>query len=184
MSETVQKSKTQSFQLLEKVFWVIWVLMPFLFYKLWKLVNDPATYMQGLTPDQVKCMSGIINPAQFSSWGTLIYNLPLIATFIFYVILIFNFHRMVRRFAAGGAFDAFTLRDMKTLGITLIVYPFFDFALGHFVSAALQYTGELKTASEPSFVDIGVVAAGFFIIALMIVLKNAIDLKSENDLTI
>lgn len=184
MSEKSAQSGTQSFKRLNYIFWVVWAFVPLLFYKLWKLLNDPATYTQGLTPEQANCMKDIVNPASFSTLGTFLFNVPLLSAFVFYVVLIFSFHRMVHRFAKGGAFDAFTLRHMKVLGYTLICYPFFDFALGHLISAGLQYTGDMKFASGPPFIDIAVIAAGFFVVALMIVLKNAIDLKSENDLTI
>jgi hypothetical protein len=184
MNETASKTSTVAFQRLNYVFWVVWALLPFLFYKIWNLVNNPASFTEGLTPQQVKCMGEIINPATFSMSGTFLYNLPVLSTFAFYIVLIFSFHRMVYRFAKGGAFDSHTLYNMKILGYTLVGYPIFDFALGHFVALMLNYTGELKTYSAPIFVDIGVVAAGFFIIALMIVLRNAIAIKSENDLTI
>jgi hypothetical protein len=184
MNEKVSKTSIVAFQRLNYVFWIVWALLPFLFYKIWNLVNNPMTFTEGLTPEQVKCMGEIINPASFSTKGMFLYNLPVLSTFAFYIVLIFSFHRMVYRFAKGGAFDSHTLSNMNILGYTLVGYPVFDFALGHFVATMLQYTGELKTYSGPIFIDIGVVAAGFFIIALMIVLRNAIAIKSENDLTI
>jgi Protein of unknown function (DUF2975) len=184
MNEKASSPSNTSFKRLNYVFWVIWALLPFLFYKLWLLLNDPAIFTEGLTPEQLNCMKDIVNPASFSTVGTFLYNLPLLSAFVFYFILIFSFHRMVLRFANGGAFDSHTLNNMKILGCTLIGFPIFDFALGYFVSAGLQYTGDMKSATGPVFIDIGVVAAGFFIIALMIVLRNAIAIKSENDLTI
>jgi hypothetical protein len=184
MSENVKNSGVLSFQRLNYLFWVIWACVPVLFYKLFTLINDPATYTQGMTPEQVSCVQDIMNPATFSSWGKVLLNIPLLSAFVFYIILIFSFHRMVYRFAKGGAFDAFTLRHMKILGYTLICYPFFDFILGHLVAAGLVYTGDTKTGIGAPFVDVAVVGAGFFVIALMIVLRNAIAIKSENDLTI
>lgn len=184
MSESVKDSGVLSFKRLNYLFWVIWACVPILFYKLWTLLNDPATYTRGMTPEQASLMKDVLNPAAFSPLGKFLLNLPLLSAFVFYVILIFSFHRMVFRFANGGAFDAFTLRHMKILGYTLICYPFFDFALSYVVAAGLAYTGDTKFATGAVFVDIAVVGAGFFIIALMIVLRNAIDIKSENDLTI
>ncbi len=184
MSEKTARAGLLSFKRLNYVFWVVWAFVPILFYRLWSLLNDPETYTRGLTREQVSCLTDMVNPAAFSTIGTFLYNAPLISAFVFYIILIFSFHRMVYRFANGSAFDVFTLRYMKVLGYTLIGYPFFDFALGHLVSAGLQYSGDTKIANGPPFIDVAVIAAGFFIIALMIVLKNAIELKSENDLTI
>jgi Protein of unknown function (DUF2975) len=184
MSEKAESSGVLSFKRLNYLFWVIWVCVPILFYKLWTVLNDPATYTQGLTPEQANCMKDIVNPGTFSPLGTALYNLPLMSAFVFYCVLIFSFHRMVFRFAKGGAFDSFTLRHMKILGYTLMIYPFFEFILSHAVSAGLVYTGDTKLSNGVAFVDIGVVSAGFFVIALMMVLRDAIDFKSENDLTI
>jgi Protein of unknown function (DUF2975) len=174
----------RAFQMFDKIFWVIWVAFPITFILIWRAITDSTTYTQGLTAQQLSCMKDLPTPLNFSMQGWIIYLFPLATLFAFYGFMIFVFHRMIRRFAMGAAFDEFTLRSMRTLGFLLIGYPFFELLLGYFVSEALQYTGDLKGASATYILDIGTLAAGFFVLALMYVLKNAIDLKSENDLTI
>jgi hypothetical protein len=66
----------------------------------------------------------------------------------------------------------------------LIAFPFADTVLNNIVGFILTLTGDSGLFTTSFLVDIGPIAVGIFVLALMHVLKNAIALKTENDLTI
>ncbi len=177
-------SETRWFIIMDKLFWVLWVLLPVTAIGLLWIVNDPNSYNAGLTAEQSTCMANLPLPPNYSMTGKLALGSIVAFSFVFYAVIMGILHRMIRRFAKGNQFDQHTLKSMQWFGIILIAFPFADMLLTYIVGFILKQTGDAGLYSMSYFLDIGPIAVGIFVLALMHVLKNAIALKTENDLTI
>lgn len=177
-------SETRWFTIMDRVFWVLWVLLPVTAIGLIWIVNDPDTYVAGLTPEQSACITNLPLPPNYSMLGKLALGSLFAFSLAFYALIMGILHRMIRRFAKGNQFDQLTLKSMKWFGIILIAFPFADMLLTNIVGYILSKTGDAGLFTTSFLVDIGPIAVGIFVLALMHVLKNAIALKTENDLTI
>jgi Protein of unknown function (DUF2975) len=172
------------FQTLNHAFWVLWIALPVMIGSIIWMLNDPAAFLQGLTPEQAKCVEIIPRPTNFSLTGKLLFWGQIAFTFSFYVVLLAMFHGMVRRFAQGHIFVSETLGNMQWIGAIMIAYPFAEWLLNSIVNYALLKLGDSTMYATSYMVDIGPIAVGTFLIALKHVLERAISLKSENDLTV
>lgn len=172
------------FQTLNHAFWVLWIALPVMLGSVIWMLNDPAAFIQALTPDQAKCVDIIPKPASFSLMGKLLFWALVAFSFSFYVVLLAMFHGMVRRFAQGHIFVSETLANMQWIGAIMIAYPFAEMLLNNIVNHALLRLGDSTMYTTSYMVDIGPIAVGVFLIALKLVIERAMSLKSENDLTI
>jgi Protein of unknown function (DUF2975) len=176
--------ETRWFTIMDRLFWVLWVLLPLTAIGLLWIVNDPDTYTAGLTPEQSACMANLPLPPNYSTTGKLALGSIVAFNLVFYAVIMGILHRMIRRFAKGKQFDQHTLKSMQWFGIILIAFPFADMLLTNIVGYILTLTSDAGLFTTSFLVDIGPIAVGIFVLALMHVLKNAIALKTENDLTI
>lgn len=184
MPLSIKSPETRRFALMDKIFWLLWALLPILAILLYREANDPETYTLGLTELQAACIKSLPLPSNYTTIGKIAFNCLLGFDIAFYALLFGILHRSIRRFAKGSVFDDFTLKNMRLLGIALIGYSIAVMLLRNLVSYILVLTGDSNLFTPVWFVDIGPIAVGIFVLALMQVLKNAIDIKTENDLTI
>ena len=171
------------FLLLDKLFWVLWIAFPIMFLTLAYFIADPATYTTGLTDAQIACFGSTPIPTNYSFSGKLLFWSIFVVQFVFYGTLFYILHLTIHRFAKGDIFDFHTLRRMHILGVILIGFPIFTFVQSAIVSYGLLYTDKIDSGSL-EILDVGPIAVGIFIIAIKLVLQNAMSLKTENDLTI
>jgi Protein of unknown function (DUF2975) len=102
-----------------------------------------------------------------------------------YFIILWLLHRMVRKFATGRIFVSDTLTGLKSLGLLLSVWPFVHSAVVYALLAGLKAHQDIPSYWPLPFnVNFGILAVGFFLLALKAVIENAIDIKADNELTI
>lgn len=172
------------FRIADKIFWVIWVLLPVTFGLLLYTLLQPETFTQGLTPEQIRCMGDKLSISQGSAATMTVFWILFSYEFGFYVVLFAILHRMIRRFIRGSIFVGETLASVERLGWLILAFPIVSTLLSNACNMVLVALGQPTYGKIVWIVDIGPIAVGLFLVALKHVLHHAIQLKSENDLTI
>jgi hypothetical protein len=112
-------------------------------------------------------------------WGEYLFETSIV------FIALWMLHRMVRRFISGQIFVAETLAGLKSLGLVLIVWPFLVAAARIGEDAALKALADRpQNWPVPFNVQLGIAAFGMLLLALKIVVEYAIEIKSDQELTI
>jgi Protein of unknown function (DUF2975) len=186
MTKTQEQSGKQNwFAVLDKLFWLLWILLPAMFVYLIVYLLDPIpTLIPNATPEQLQCVENIPIPSRFSTPGKLMFWSGIIFLFLFYATLMFMLHRMINRFAKGQMFVENTLRSMHQLGVVLIGFPLIQNLLSAVTTFGLQVTDNVPGNYFNAIPDPGPIAVGLFLLAIKHVLQKAIVLKTENELTI
>jgi hypothetical protein len=172
------------FRRLDRLFWLAWLgLVVMVWVGYWMNADQRALFIQS-SPDQAQCAALMPDPASMSAIGRTMYWGLFWMEISIYLILLGALHLIVHRFARGRIFVSETLATMRWLGLVLIVWPFLDAAASQFVFASLKSRGDLLVYTPGYVVDVAPIAVGLFLVALRYVLDCAIEIKSENDLTI
>jgi hypothetical protein len=183
-AQAKKKESLRWIAFLDKFFWLLWILLPISIAAFVYYLNLPETFMPTMTPEQVACAKAFPNPTTFSFWGKVMFWLPIAVLFGFYTLLMGILHRTIHNFATRPMFVDDTLRSMQHLAVALIVYPFVQSLVGMLTSYGLTITDGIPAQYISFIPDVAVIAVGVFLLAVKYVLKNAIDLKTENELTI
>jgi hypothetical protein len=178
--------KKNWFSLLDKLFWLLWILLPVMFaYLVVALLdNTVISEMQGTAGEKAACAATVPNPANYSTTGKFLFWTGIAYVFSFYAILMFLLHRMIHRFAKGHMFVDDTLRSMHQLGVVLIGFSLIQSLVSMISSFGLQATDNVPVFYYNFIPDPAPLAVGLFLLAIKYVLKNAMALKTENELTI
>jgi Protein of unknown function (DUF2975) len=172
------------FTRMNTAFWVIWALFPVMFGLAIYSLLQPETFNQGLTPEQIKCMGDKLSLGQGSSATAAAVWFQVAFEISFYVLMFAVLHRMIRQFRGGSIFVGRTLASVQTLGWLLIAYPFVLNLIGNASNFILTRMDQPTLGGLSYYVDLGPIAVGLFLVALKHVLHHAMQMKSENDLTI
>jgi hypothetical protein len=183
-SDTKKLDSLKWIGFLDKFFWLLWISLPVMIGAFVYYLSTPETFLPAMTPEQIACAKAFPNPTNFSFWGKIMFWVPIVVLFGFYVLLMGILHHTIHKFATRPMFVNDTLRSMQHLAIALIGYPFVQSIVGILCNYGLTITDNFPEQYITFVPDVAVIAVGVFLLALKYVLKNAIDLKTENELTI
>jgi hypothetical protein len=180
------QDRLKKFRLLNRLLWLCWLGLPVMIgIAYWANAKNVSRAIENATPEETKCLRIFPNPANFSVDGAILFWSTFVFDFSIYFAILWVLHKMVRKFMSGQIFVSDTLAGLKSLGIILMLWPFLITTVENASKATLKALGDFPAWFPLSFnVDFGVVAMGVFLLALRVVIEHAIDIKSDNELTI
>jgi len=163
---------------LNQCFWGLWLLVPLLIYlfahNVW---TSPYVFEPNLDP-------GMATPASFSVQGQLLVGLELCFNIGLYLLLVALMHRLVGRFAVGQAMMAATLRTIQIIAWLLLASGLVGPLLANLNLFLLFKLGDLPSWEPLYFIDLKDLALSLTLFALRILIRYAIELKEDHDLTV
>lgn len=104
-------------------------------------------------------------------------------TIIFYLISII---RLIKRFIKGQLFERSTYHTLLYNGFSLIAFTMIDSSLNFIKNYQLEkyIQNSNYTLATDNMIDISSIITGLIILAFAVALKQSLDIKEENDLTI
>ncbi len=180
------QDRLKKFRLLNRLLWLCWLGLPVMIgIAYWTNANALSGAIANATPEEAKCLRIFPDPSNFSLDGRILFWSTFVFDFSIYFAILWVLHKMVRKFMSRQIFVSDTLAGLKSLGIILMIWPFLANSVEYASKATLKAWGDLPVWFPLSFnVDFGVVAMGVFLLALRVVIEHAIDIKSDNELTI
>jgi Protein of unknown function (DUF2975) len=179
-----ESSRLQTLKRLDKFLWFCWFGFPgILALVYWRVTTLIPQAM--VEAGAQNCLQPLGHPNYISLHGKAIFWSGFLFQNAIFFIVLWVLHRMVRRFISGRIFVEDTLAGLKSLGVILIVWPFLAAAARYAENTALSALGDLPPKwPAPVGVQLGYVAMGLFLLALKIVIEYAIEIKSDQELTI
>ncbi len=126
----------------------------------------------------------ILYPETFSTFGRRVVLLEFITQVGFCVVLIALMHLRVRSFAKGRILVSDTLRTMKTIAALFFVWSIVELLVKNGVQYTLFRVGDMAQWSPFLFVDPIKIAVGLLLASLCILIRHAIVLQEDSDLTV
>jgi Protein of unknown function (DUF2975) len=172
------------FKFLDKFFWSVWLAFPVLIWMTFRSVLTETAFVADIGKVSAACAEMIPQVGNFSFPGKAVAFTYIMSNFLVYMMLLGIAHVTIHRFAAGKIFVANTIKSLGHLGILIIAWPFFDLIATNATNYAFTVTGDLKTF-EPNFLfDLAPFGVGLLVLTIFIVLRQAIELQQDHDLTI
>ncbi|WP_313374380.1 DUF2975 domain-containing protein [Chishuiella sp.] len=121
-----------------------------------------------------------LNIIPFYNWA--LYTILVLAVIIF----LFSIIRLIKRFIKGQLFEISTYNTLLYFGFSLLAITLLDFILEVIKRQnLLKYIDtSLYTISNDNLLDISSLFISLFVLAFAIALKQSINIKEENDLTV
>lgn len=121
-----------------------------------------------------------LNIIPFYNWA--LYTILVLAVIIFLLSII----RLIKRFIKGQLFEINTYNTLLYFGFSLLAITLLDFILEVIKRQnLLKYIDtSLYTISNDNLLDISSLFISLFVLAFAIALKQSINIKEENDLTV
>ncbi|MFZ4808638.1 MAG: DUF2975 domain-containing protein [Hyphomicrobiaceae bacterium] len=172
------------FRFLDRAFFAVWAALPVMIgIAIWSALHQGEP-LEGMTSEQIQCLKILPTISSMSSSGqAIVWTLFAFNTSIYVVLLAF-LHGMVRRFARERIFVSETLASLWQMGVILIVWPFLETGALALASFALWEVEKLPFSTYRFNLDIAPIAVGLFLLATQSVIRKAIALKQDSDLTI
>jgi hypothetical protein len=172
------------FRFLDRAFIAVWVALPVMIaVAIWSMLHQGEPLV-GMTSEQMQCLKVFPTPLSLSSTGqTILWTLFAFNASI-YVVLLGFLHGMVRRFARERIFVSETLASLWQMGLILIVWPFLETSASALAAFALWETDEVPFSYYSFNIDVAPIAVGLFLLATQSVIRKAMALKEDSDLTI
>jgi hypothetical protein len=170
---------------LNQFLWFCWLGLPvFVASTYWRITYQiPATFAEDASAPA--CLRMLGHPQSMSSTGRAVFWGEYLLENSLLFIALWILHRMVRRFISGRIFVEDTLAGLKSLALVLIVWPFLVAGTRLGEDWAQKALGDIpQNYPAPFTVQLGIAAFGVFLLALKIVIEYAIEIKSEQELTI
>ncbi|WP_313578791.1 DUF2975 domain-containing protein [Chishuiella sp.] len=121
-----------------------------------------------------------LNIIPFYNWA--LYTILVLAVIIFLLSII----RLIKRFIKGQLFEISTYNTLLYFGFSLLIITLLDFILEVIKRQnLLKYIDtSIYTISNDNLLDISSLFISLFVLAFAIALKQSINIKEENDLTV
>ena len=180
------QDRLKKFRLLNRLLWLCWLGLPVMIgIAYWTSTTAIRRAIANATPEEAKCLRIFPDPTNFSLDGGTLFWSTFVFDFSIYFAILWVLHKMVRKFMSGQIFVSDTLAGLKSLGIILMIWPLLARTVKYASDATLKAWGDLPVWWPLSFnVDFGVVAMGVFLLALKVAIEHAIDINTDNELTI
>jgi hypothetical protein len=174
----------QFFKQLDRLFWLAWIALPVVMWLTYSSLVDQSVLRAELPPEAAKCADILPQITNFSSAGKAALLVYFLVQYAVYAWLMYLSHSAIHLCATGRAFVSSTLNTLKQLGMIVVVWPFVDLAASNVIKYALTLTGDLKVFHLDFLFDVGTFGVGLLLLTLGAILRHAIRLKQDHDLTI
>jgi hypothetical protein len=180
------QDRRKKFKQFNRLLWLCWVgLLLWSGILFWRHAIAVPAALASAAPEAAKCLRLLPDPARMSLIGKALYTSLFAFEISFLFIVLGLLHRMVHKFASGRIFVSDTLTGLKSLGLLITAWPFIHSAGRYGFEAALRAHQDLPPYWPLPFnVNFGIVAVGLFLLAIKAVIENAIDIKTDHELTI
>lgn len=159
-------------------FWGIWLFVPLL---VGVFINHAWTAPYVML-DGVETATTI--PSFFSFKGQVLVAIELLFNVVLYLALVALMHRLVGRFAIGQAMIVNTLHTMQIIAWLLLASACIGELLSNLNMFLLFRLGDIPSWEPIYFIDLKDLALSLTLFALRILIRHAIVLKEDNDLTV
>jgi len=176
----MQQSEKVIFKRLDWIFWGLWLVAPFL---LWQAIHLTWTMPYFPFGDETGCGKGPA-AASFSIQGQVLVALAFVMGIGFYAALIILMHRLVRRFKQGEMLISATLETINKMAwifIAIAVVSILHYNLNLYL---LYRLGDLPKWQPFYTLDMLSIALGLMLFGLRILIKHAIALQEDVNLTV
>jgi len=171
-------SDKQTLQRLERAFWVIWAIAPIILIvvivEIWAM---PYAIFDGMELTDVSIKS-------FSSLGQVLAGIEFVIDASAYIAIVAMMHILVRRFTKEGGLVKPTLQTMKNIATFLLVYAFVQVMTYNINLYVLFKIGDLPEWDPLFYIDMIILAFSLTLFSLRILIREAINLREDADLTI
>jgi hypothetical protein len=171
------KTDTDLFVWMNRGFWLAWAAIGFIIWRTFSM-GWGSPYM--LYHDQTLAAS----VSTFSFYGRIVVVLEISIAIGFYSVLTFLMHRLINTVAKHQKALAKTLGTMKTIGFLLVGLSFYDFIISVPTHYILFTLGDLKYFEPSPFIDGLALAGGLTFLSLRVIIRRAILMQEDIDLTI
>ena len=174
----MKQEETVFFKRLERCFWGIWVLFPFLLsFAIHYMWTSPYAFF-----NDADAPRAIVST--FSFGGQMLVSVEMLIHISFYVALMVLMHMLVRRFARGKMLMSATLGTMKNIAWLLLAYVCIEMPLYNLNMYLLHSFGDLPSWEPLYYLDVMSLALALTLFALRILIRHAIALQEDVDLTV
>lgn len=173
------KADMEIFKRLDKAFWVVWGLLPLIIgIRLYFLFTYGSFNAEGGV--------GEGTPIMDFSWPGIVLACCIISIgLVFYISLFAFMHQLIRQFVHGNFFIERTLQCMKRIAFIMLAWPFVKIIILQILSYGLFVLDDINTW-EPEWhgIELSLIATGLVVLALRLVMANAIELHRDAQYTV
>lgn len=174
----MHQEERRVFKRIERGFWLLWALAPIL---LALSVHYTWSYPYSLALDG---NGRTIPVSAFSFPGQLLVAIDLFINTGICIALVVSMHRLVRCFARGDMLISATLQTMNTIAWLLLAYAILGVPLYNLNLYLLYRWGDIPAWHPVYFIDVMGLAFALTLFALRTLIRHAIRLKEDVDLTV
>lgn len=173
----MKRMKPSTFKWLDAVFWIIWMLAPFLIWQAFQAIwSHPYSYQQyDVGPPNVEV---------YSALGKLLVALASGLGMVQEIATLVLMHRLVRQFQRGDMLIAATLRTMKYIAWIAMIMPVIEILFYNLNTYWLYRLGDIPAWQPLYTINVMMLALGLFLYALHLLIQHAIALQKDADLTV
>ena len=172
------KSETGILNFLDKAFWAVWIALPFLI---------GARVYFGVTSTHFNAGAGAcagLPIIDFSMQGKILAGIFIGINVLLYLILLGCMHSLIRQFRRGSLFVEATLNSIVRIALLLLIWPFFQLIFLNLTSYVLFVLGDVSDWKLQYGLDLSLITSGMVILALRLVMSQAIKLHQDAQFTI
>jgi hypothetical protein len=165
---------------INRLFWLIWVLLPFCLYKAipWLEGSPDQLFLAHQEPCAGNAVKTLSETGQYFAWLYFGINTGI------YLVLFGLMHRLVHGFAAGKVFLKQTLVMMSYIAGLVICWPLVNVVSFNLVGWQLANMGDLQVFQPDFRMDVMTLGSGFFLLVIRVILSHALALHEESRFTI
>ena len=164
---------------LDAVLWFIWLLAPIYIF-----IAIKSTWSAPYIDTGLDLTKKVLAVSAYSFNGQLLIADGLVFEIAFYVLILLLTHLLVRQFIKGEILISATLTTMKRLAYLFIIMPLALFVIYNLNLYLLYKFGDLPIWEPHYQPDLVAFAIGLLFLALHILIKHAVALQKDIDLTV
>ena len=178
LGDFMRQEEQLVFKKIERGFWLLWAIAPIL---LVLSVHYTWSYPYAL---MMEGDGRTLPVSSFSFRGQLLVAVELLMNIGICIALVVCMHRLVRCFARGEMLIVATLRTMHMIARLMLVYALMGISLYNLNLYLLYRWGDLPAWQPVYFIDVMALAFALTLFALRALIRYAIRLKEDVDLTV
>jgi hypothetical protein len=169
---------------LDRAFWLIWLGFPVLVWLIVDGIMGIPGQLAETVPEQAACIAKLPQVMNFSAAGQGVFWTVFGLQIAFYAALLFMAHRIIHHCARGQVFMQGMIGMLRTIGLTIAVFPVVDLVLENLSAAVYVLTGDLPIFLPNFALDLPVIGVGLLMVTMALAMRMAARLRQDAELTI